>query len=74
MPTDYKAMMDDVRKANLNTKIQFEMHKEWDKFCKEIVNKIDNISKQTPTEGSYIREPQWWLHMQEVRKQATFSL
>jgi predicted RNA-binding protein with RPS1 domain len=66
MPTDYVAMIKDIHKQNQNVKAQAQMHKEWNKLRLDVVKKIDEIDKKTPS-GS-ITNPRWWEDMMEIRR------
>jgi hypothetical protein len=70
MPTDYVAMMKAFHKQNQDIKTQALMHKEWNKLRLDVIKKIDEIDKNTPSECS-ITNPRWWEEMMEIRRNLT---
>ena len=37
----------------------------WLDLCEKVINKIDKIDDETPWQET---EPEWWIHMQDVRR------
>jgi hypothetical protein len=68
MPTNYGAMIKDIHRQNKNVTTQAQMHKEWNKLRLEVVKRIDEIDKKTPSDGYLIISPKWWEDMMEIRR------